>query len=66
MKVLVFLIIVIMPNGDYEVTSDVVQSCPDKLRFIEVMNKRQAQGEIMGWNAVCNHFDLAQMLGVGS
>ena len=66
MKVLVFLIIVITPAGDFEVTSDVVQACPDKARFMEVMNKRQAQGEIRGWNAMCTHFDVAQMMGVTS
>ena len=66
MKVLVFLIITITPAGDFEVTSDVVQTCPDKVKFFEVMNRRQAQGEIRGWNAMCTHFDVAQMLGLAS
>jgi len=66
MKVLVFLIITITPAGDFEVTSDVVQVCPDKVRFFEAMNRRQAQGEIRGWNATCTAFDVAQMMGVTS
>ena len=53
MKVLVFLVIVIMPNGDYEVTSNIVQTCPDKAKVNRVMDAQIANGDILSWQALC-------------
>lgn len=53
MKVLVFLIITVMPNGSYEVTSNVVQTCPNKAEVNRVMDAQIANGDILSWQALC-------------
>ena len=53
MKVLVFMMVVILPNGDVSIDARPVQSCPDKIEVNKVMDAQMAHGDIASWQALC-------------
>jgi len=53
-KVLVFMMVVILPNGDVSIDARPVQSCPDKAEVNRVMDAQIHSGDILSWQAACD------------
>ena len=62
MIVLVFILAIINPNGDFIVDAREVERCPDKAAFQETMAQKQANKEILGWTATCLQVDKRLMM----
>ena len=56
MKAFVFLLLMVMPNGEAKHHSRIVEVCPDKASIDALFNQMQDEGEILDWNAVCFQF----------
>ena len=62
MIVLVFTLAVILPSGEFQVHSGVVEDCPEKAAFTAKMDAAQANKEILGWYASCDGYDKNIMM----
>ena len=49
----IFVVALIMPNGDYITKSSVVESCPSIKTVGDHYEQRIREGEIKDWNATC-------------
>ena len=63
MKVLVLILSIITIDGDFEITTEIVDECPDHVLFNAIMEDKRIHREILGWSAACVHFDRLKMLG---
>lgn len=63
MKVLVLILSIITIDGEFEITADVVDECPDHVLFNAIMEDKRIHREILGWSAACVAFDKAKMIG---
>ena len=63
MKVLVLILSNITIDGEFEITTEIVDQCPDNVLFTAIMEDRRIHREILGWSAACVAFDKAKMIG---
>jgi hypothetical protein len=54
MNLLVFMMVVILPNGDVSIDARPVKSCPDKAEVNRVMDAQIHSGDILSWQAACD------------
>lgn len=57
MKAFVFVLLMIMPDGEPKHISAVVASCPAEEMIEALYEDMRVQGEIKDWNAVCFRFE---------
>ena len=50
---IIFVVVLVMPNGEYLTKSSVVESCPSIKTVGEHYEQRIRDGEIKDWNATC-------------
>ena len=49
----IFVVALIMPNGEYQTKSSLVEACPSIKQVGEHYQQRIRDGEIRDWNATC-------------
>jgi hypothetical protein len=59
----VFILAILLPSGELEVGSRVLDKCPDKALFTAQMETKRIHGEILNWRGRCYELDIQQMLG---
>jgi hypothetical protein len=57
MKVFVFVLLMVLPDGEPKFYSQTVEVCPDVPQIEALFEDMMQQKEIIGWNAEC--FELA-------
>ena len=50
---IIFVVVLVMPNGEYLTKSSVVESCPSIKTVGDHYEQRIRKGEIKDWNATC-------------
>ena len=50
---IIFVVVLVMPNGEYLTKSSVVESCPSIKTVGDHYEQRIRDGEIKDWNATC-------------
>ena len=50
---IIFVIVLVMPNGEYITKSSVVESCPSIKTVGDQYEQRILDGEIKDWNVTC-------------
>jgi hypothetical protein len=63
MKVLVLILSIITIDGEFEITTEIVDECPDNVLFNAIMEDKRIHREILGWSAACVAFDKQKMMG---
>lgn len=63
MKVLVLILAIITNDVEFEITTQIVDECPDPVLFNAIMEDKRIHREILGWSAACVAFDKAVMMG---
>lgn len=63
MKVLVLILAIITNDLKFEITTEIVDECPDNVLFSAIMEDKRIHREILGWTATCVSFDKAVMMG---
>jgi hypothetical protein len=58
MSKFVFILLLIMPDGQTKMKTDLVLQCPPKAGVEHIMNDMKAQGEILDWGAACVQFKM--------
>jgi len=53
MKVFVFVLVMILPDGQTKMKSEVVLQCPPKEGVEEIFNQAKQGGHIIDWGATC-------------
>lgn len=53
MKVLLFVVVVILPNGQPHVNASAVSACPDHDKVVTAYQHMQIAGKILDWEARC-------------
>jgi hypothetical protein len=59
----VFILAVILPNGEVKVDSSILDQCPEKTLFTAQMEDKRIHREIVNWQARCYRIDVGEMLG---
>lgn len=59
----ILVLSVLLPSGEIQVDSKVVDSCPEKTLFTAQMENKRIHKEILNWNAMCFRLDVSKMLG---
>lgn len=54
MKVLLLVVVLLNPAGEYRSIASVVKQCPPKEIVLADLQKRVSSGELMGYWATCN------------
>ena len=49
----IFVVALIMPNGEYQTKSSLVEACPSIKQVVDQYEQRICDGEICDWNATC-------------
>ncbi len=52
-EALLFTIIIMLNNGDYNVKSGIVQECPPYEEVVPLLEKGLKDNEYRGWHATC-------------
>lgn len=55
---LLFVVVVILPNGQPKVDAGVVAQCPDTASTIQLYEKAVQRGDILDWRARCYNTEL--------
>lgn len=55
---LLFVVVVILPNGQPQVDAGVVDKCPDTQAIIQIYEQAVIRGDILDWRARCYNSDL--------
>ena len=55
---LLFVVVVILPNGEPKVDAGVVAKCPDTERTTKIYEQAVLRGDILDWRARCYNSDL--------
>lgn len=53
MTKIVFLVVLLMPNGDFMSRTTIVDTCPSVKLVGDMYTQRMRRGEILDWNASC-------------
>lgn len=53
MEVILFVLAIILPTGELDMSVMEVKACPDKGAFFSAMEEAKGKGEIIDWNANC-------------
>ena len=57
---LLFVVVVILPNGQPQVDAGVVDKCPNTQKIVELYEGAVFRGEILDWRARCYNSDLVK------
>lgn len=60
---LLFVVVVILPNGQPQVDAGVVDKCPDTQAIIQIYEQAVIRGDILDWRARCYNSDLLRPTG---
>jgi len=52
-QVLLFVVIVILPNGQPQVNATAVAACPSQQKVMDTYQQAQTAGHILDWRAHC-------------
>ena len=55
---MLFVVVVILPNGQPKVDAGVVTKCPDTERTTKIYEQAVLRGDILDWRARCYNSDL--------
>jgi hypothetical protein len=55
---MLFVVVVILPNGQPKVDAGVVAQCPDTERTTKIYEQAVLRGDILDWRARCYNSDL--------
>lgn len=53
MKTLVFLVVLLFPNGSTQTISETVESCPNQAAVSAYWDQQKQAQNIVAWNAAC-------------
>ena len=56
MKFFIFILVLVMPNGEPVLESRLVQECPDVTATDNHFQKMYEEGKILRWGATCFQF----------
>jgi len=59
----IFILAVILPNGEVKVDSSILDQCPEKTLFTAQMEDKRIHRDILDWQARCYRIDVGEMLG---
>ena len=59
----IFILAVILPNGEVKVDSSILDQCPEKTLFTPQMEDKRIHRDILDWQARCYRIDVGEMLG---
>ena len=54
----VFVLLLIMPDGQTKMKTDLVETCPDKPSIDAIFNEMKDHGDILDWGASCLQFTM--------
>lgn len=60
---LLFVVVVILPNGEPQVDAGVVDQCPNTQTTIQIYEQAVTRGDILDWRARCYRSDLVRPTG---
>lgn len=60
---LLFVVVVILPNGQPQVDAGVVGQCPDTQAIIQIYEQAVIRGDILDWRARCYNSELMRPAG---
>ena len=55
---MLFVVVVILPNGQPKVDAGVVAQCPDTEKTTQIYEQAVLKGDILDWRARCYNSDL--------
>ena len=56
--IMLFVVVVILPNGQPKVDAGVVAQCPDTQETTKIYEQAVIRGDILDWRARCYNSDL--------
>ena len=60
---LVFVVVVILPNGQPVIKAELVRECPEQTFIISAYQQMKVAGKILDWQARCYDSGLELMIG---
>ena len=61
-EALLFILLIIMPDGSLEVKADIVDKCPPSGLLTAQMETKKIHNEILGWTGACITVDKKAMM----
>ena len=59
----VFILAILLPSGELEVGSRIIDKCPDKILFTAQMEDKRIHREILDWRGMCYRLDADELFG---
>ena len=53
MTKIIFLVVILMPTGEFRSKTTIVDTCPSVKLIGDMYTQRMRRGEILDWNASC-------------
>lgn len=57
MNAVIFILAIVLPNGDVGIKYSILSECPDKSAVEELMNTKVKNKEILTWGGTCQPFE---------